>query len=329
MFQRALKLLPAFVAGWLIVVGSAPAQEKGKDKAPGLAPTVYDEAKLFSEAARQEADQAIAEIRRRYRKDLFIETMANPRGKDANSLGGVERPKFFRELAAERAKKNGVQGIYVLISLNPKYVQVLSDNATRKEGLFTAANDQALADKIIAKLKANAPNEALKGAVAYVNDTLGRTAKAEAAAGPPRTVVDEAGLFSEEAKKKANAAIAEIKERYRKDLLVETLKSLPEGKKVGLTSAREKQEFFQKLADERARKAGVHGIYVLITVQPKYVEVVSGPATRREGLFTVADDRALAQKFIAKLRAGQPDEALLDGVAYVRQTLSKAPPPPK
>jgi hypothetical protein len=202
-------------------------------------------------------------------------------------------------------------------------VEAVSGAATRREGIFTAANDRALRDKLVGKLKAGERDAALRDAVAYVSDTLSRSVKV---AGAPRTVNDEAKLFSEAAKEKANKEIAEIKRRYRKDLLIETL-ARPKGGAAAKLSKDERAKFFTRFADERARAARVDGIYALISVEPRYVEVVSGEATRRKGIFTDENDLALAKKLIAKLSAGQPDEALLDGVAYVSQTLSRTARP--
>ena len=52
-------------------------------------------------------------------------------------------------------------------------------------------------------------------------------------------------------------------------------------------------------------------------------------AQRQKQIAEGQRQQALAQKLIARLRAGQPDEALLDGVAFVSQTLSKATPKPR
>jgi outer membrane protein assembly factor BamB len=144
-----------------------------------------------------------------------------------------------------------------------------------------------------------------------------------------RTINDEAALFSEAARQKANAAIAEIKKRYHKDLFIETLKSAPGADKADLSTAEAKQRFYSALAGRRATQAGIDGIYVLITTQPKRVQALSGKETIRQGLFTAENANALAQKIIAQLKADEFDEALLQGVAYVSEVLSRAKRPEK
>jgi hypothetical protein len=139
---------------------------------------------------------------------------------------------------------------------------------------------------------------------------------------PPPGVKDEAGLFGEDARKKAIAEIADIKKRFQKDLVIETLKEAPGAKDADLSTPAAKNKFFFNLAAKRAQKAGAKGIYVLITLEPKRVEVIADGPTRKGGFFTGDDCNALAPKIGAKLKADERDAALLDAVAFVRQTLT-------
>ena len=59
----------------------------------------------------------------------------------------------------------------------------------------------------------------------------------------PRTVNDEAGLFGEDARTKANTEIAEIKKRFRKDPLIETLKEVPNAKTADLSTPSARNKF--------------------------------------------------------------------------------------
>src|SRR5437773_6732 len=70
----------------------------------------------------------------------------------------------------------------------------------------------------------------------------------------PFTVKDNAGLFSADAEAKANKEIAQIKERFHKDLLIETTKELPpDAAKVDFTDKKAKSEFFRKWALDKAK----------------------------------------------------------------------------
>src|SRR4051812_11251936 len=87
-------------------------------------------------------------------------------------------------------------------------------------------------------------------------------------------VRDEAVFFKPETVTRANEVIKEIKQKYKKDLLVETVRHVPEGERQEATSSdpHVKDRFFVDWADRRARDEGVNGIYVLITREPGHVE---------------------------------------------------------
>jgi uncharacterized protein len=144
------------------------------------------------------------------------------------------------------------------------------------------------------------------------------------AADPPRRVQDDAGLFSEAAVRKANERIAEIKRRYHKDLLIETVERVTrDGKTVTFKDNAEKHRFFVDLAARKVENARVNGVYVLISEDPKYVQVVEGQVTRERGLFTEKDRDELAKKVIAGLNSGNKDRALENATAFVGRTFEE------
>ncbi len=132
---------------------------------------------------------------------------------------------------------------------------------------------------------------------------------------PARTVQDDAGLFSASAKERANQTIAQIKSQFKKDLLVETLPSLPAEIKGDKALA--------EWAEGRWKNHNVNGIYVVITKQPSKLQVVVGNETRKLGYFTTADRDELRNRMIARLKEKKMDEALTDGAVFVLDTISK------
>jgi len=109
----------------------------------------------------------------------------------------------------------------------------------------------------------------------------GLAAPAAAASG----VEDNAGLFSQDARVRANDLIEEIRSHTRKDLLIATVKQLPAEKMKdyqALKTQAERDLFFRDLATERAQQANVDGVYVLLC----RVSVVSDP---RRGLVGLLD----------------------------------------
>jgi uncharacterized membrane protein YgcG len=313
-------ILPAVVLGWLTTAGPALAQQ-GKPADP--APRVMDSAGLFGEEAVQKANSAIADLKRRFKKDLLIQTFAEAPAaiKKVDLDDKQAKHRFFKQWAVREAESHRVNGIYVLISTDPHYVQVVTGEKTRDLGLFTSANEDELAKEVIAGLKSKDKDEALRNAVAFVTHTLERN---ESAAGPAPRVLDKDGLFSEAAIAKANTALAEIKRRFKKDLLIETFADAPAAiKDVDLNDKEAKRRFFQGWAVREAKAHRVDGIYVLISAKPRYLQVVVGQHTRDKGLFTDANEDELAREMIAGLKGDDKDEALHKAITYVTQTLEK------
>jgi hypothetical protein len=84
-------------------------------------------------------------------------------------------------------------------------------------------------------------------------------------------VKDGAGVFGREARLKADEAIEEIRRRTHKDLLIETVKKLPQEKLTeyrALKSQAERSRFFRDLAESRARHWDVDGVCVLLCRVP-------------------------------------------------------------
>src|SRR5690349_8791042 len=80
-------------------------------------------------------------------------------------------------------------------------------------------------------------------------------------------VRDDAKFFSADAVQQAEATIGQIRKDFGKDLLVETFAAIPDSQK-GAYDPAQKDAFFSSWASERARAAGVNGVYVLICRDP-------------------------------------------------------------
>src|SRR5208283_4112714 len=93
-------------------------------------------------------------------------------------------------------------------------------------------------------------------------------------------VHDNAGFFSADALHKADAIIKEIKQDYKEDLLIETYKTIPPEKQEAFKSEG-KEKFFQQWALERARAAGITGVYILICKDPGHLQIEVGNNTRK------------------------------------------------
>jgi uncharacterized membrane protein YgcG len=147
------------------------------------------------------------------------------------------------------------------------------------------------------------------------------------AAGPARAITpqvkDDASFFSPAAVKKADEVIREIKQRFNKDLVVETFKTVPANKvdQVKEMDQQARNRFFADWVAARARELDIDGVYVLICKQPSHIQVGVGPETRKRD-FTLANRDELARSLLSKFKAKEFDDGLLQGVQYVRDTIA-------
>ena len=133
---------------------------------------------------------------------------------------------------------------------------------------------------------------------------------------------DNGAFFSEPAKAEASRNIGEIGKRFKKDLVIETFQGIPEDFKSGvdLRNRASVNRFFEQWTVRQARQQGVNGIYILLSKEPAYLQVVVGNETQNKA-FTLQDRDALVATMLARLRNKQNDEALLAGVNFVAATM--------
>jgi uncharacterized membrane protein YgcG len=128
--------------------------------------------------------------------------------------------------------------------------------------------------------------------------------------GKPREVQDEAKLFSEKAIEETNAIIAKIKEKVKKDLVVETVEKGPDRAAAA------------KWAAERFADTGAEGVYIVIATNPKLFEIVVSKKTREMGYFTIAN-RDEIKSLLTKNLKDKRDEALVRVAQYTFEAMSE------
>jgi uncharacterized membrane protein YgcG len=128
--------------------------------------------------------------------------------------------------------------------------------------------------------------------------------------GKPREVQDEAKLFSEKAIEETNAIIAKIKEKVKKDLVVETVEKGPDRAAAA------------KWAAERFADTGAEGVYIVIATNPKLFEIVVSKKTREVGYFTIAN-RDEIKSLLTKNLKDKRDEALVRVAQYTFEAMSE------
>jgi uncharacterized membrane protein YgcG len=163
--KRLLALL-ALVA----VLGAATAAARA------VAPEIRDLGKFFSAEAVKKADADIREIARKHGLDLLIETYATVAAdqvEKVKALEGKARAEFFDRWAKERAQERVVNGVYVLICREPRFLQVEVEGRGRK--VLTPAFRSKLYEAIRAEFAQGRFDEGLQAAVRLLEEQLGKS----------------------------------------------------------------------------------------------------------------------------------------------------------
>jgi uncharacterized protein len=179
--SRFHRLASALIALPLLLAGSlAQAANAG----------VRDQAGFFSESAKSAATRMISEIQTTLKREVVIETFRDipaevRRGVDLQDKAAVN--KVFESWSVQRARELGIQGVYVLLTREPAHLQVAVGNQTQRQA-FTVADRNALANRMLERLRAKQYDDALIAGVGFVRDTLtAHAAPATKSKGPSTT----------------------------------------------------------------------------------------------------------------------------------------------
>ncbi|HWE95861.1 MAG TPA: TPM domain-containing protein [Tepidisphaeraceae bacterium] len=128
-------------------------------------------------------------------------------------------------------------------------------------------------------------------------------------------VRDDGHFFTPATLEHANGIIQQIKQKFGKDVTVETFGQIPDRMKPRL-AAEEKEQFYENWLRKEARDNGTNGIFVLIVKDPGRLQVGVGNETVRGKVFTPADRDAMRDAMLARFRENQYDQGLLDGLNF-------------
>ncbi len=150
---------------------------------------IKDEARYFSAAAVEKGNATIRDIRRRFHKDVLIETFPQvpaerSRGIDMNDKEA--RRKLFSAWAADRQKEAGRDGINVLICKDPMSLEVAAGPQTGQNA-FPAANRAKLAEVLLARFNNKDHDGGLADGLAYITETLAKNLQASAVKAPVKS----------------------------------------------------------------------------------------------------------------------------------------------
>lgn len=135
-------------------------------------------------------------------------------------------------------------------------------------------------------------------------------------------ILDNAAFFSDSAKAEASRQLLDVGLRYKKEVVIETFKGIPDdvSKGVNLQDRAAVNRMFEQWTLRQARQQRVNGIYILLSKEPSHLQVVIGDSTQQT-LFTAKDRAVLVDVMLARLRNKQPDEALLQGVNVIASSM--------
>jgi uncharacterized membrane protein YgcG len=150
----------------LVLASSVPAW--------AVVPEVQDGAGFFKPEAIAKANDELADIGKRFRKDLLIETYATVPADKVEAVKAMDkegRAKYFAEWANSRAKRRRVEGIYVLISKDPGHIQVEVGKQTEKS-TFTIEDRNKLREILIDAFQKKEFDRGLLDGVQFVERKL-------------------------------------------------------------------------------------------------------------------------------------------------------------
>lgn len=157
--------------------------QPGSLRAGGAA--IHDEAGFFSERAKADAGYLVTELQRTMHKDVCVETFAaipEEFTKGVNLQDKLALNKAVNTWAVQRARSQGVNGVYIVLVKQPAHLQALVGNDTQKRA-FTLSDRDQLVNLMLTKLRAKDYDGALREGLGFVASTM-RTH----GAGSPRAV---------------------------------------------------------------------------------------------------------------------------------------------
>ena len=134
-------------------------------------------------------------------------------------------------------------------------------------------------------------------------------------------VWDEAHFFKVETIERVDQALADIRQQFKKDLMIETFPSIPDDLKDKLKE-QGKENFFKGWTRSEADRLNVDGIIILITGDPAHLQVEVGLKTSQQA-FTLSDNDELVAKLVDAFRRKDYDNGLIEAAKFVQERLEK------
>lgn len=146
------------------------------------------------------------------------------------------------------------------------------------------------------------------------------TAGAVAAAGIHQ-VWDEAHFAKPQSVSQIDQILAEIHDRFSKDLMIETFPCIPEDLKQKYQE-QGKEKFYEGWTRSEAFQLGVNGVMVLVTGDPPHLQVEVGLDTRQKA-FTLDDRNELVEVLVRAFEKKDFNGGMLQAAQFVRDRMAR------
>jgi uncharacterized membrane protein YgcG len=134
-------------------------------------------------------------------------------------------------------------------------------------------------------------------------------------------VWDEAHFFKPETLVQVDQILADIHEKFHKDLMIETFASIPDDFKAKFQQDG-KEQFFRNWTTSEGATLRLNGLIILICGDPRHVQIELGLATRQKA-FTESDRDELLKLITTAFKAKEFDKGIVDAAEFVRDRMEK------
>src|SRR5262249_45378731 len=129
---------------------------------------VIDDVNFFTESAKEQANRRIADIKKQFNKDFVIEATkapSPPKGLDVKDQKAVVG--FCEDWAEKRSSELSVQGVYVVLTPNPRKIRIEIGKATQTDHFFSQDDRKELERRMKDRLGKNDHDAALLDATTF------------------------------------------------------------------------------------------------------------------------------------------------------------------
>lgn len=134
-------------------------------------------------------------------------------------------------------------------------------------------------------------------------------------------VWDEAHFAKPQSVGQIDQILAEIHDRFSKDLMIETFPGIPDDLKQKYQE-QGKEKFYEGWTRSEAFQLGVNGVMVLVTGDPAHLQVEVGLDTRQRA-FTLDDRNELVEVLVKAFEKKDFDGGMLQAAQFVRDRMAR------